>query len=1005
MPIGSLARLARLAKAKKLGTPIESLGRNTIGGEGQSPGHRSRLAKLKEAGARHKSEYDRKVKEIAGKWDTGEAVDISENAQLRQLKMRERPDLDERQASDEVHRDLDRARRPADLVDRVEGLASTMGTKGGEPNFREVYLNGVNAIRAKQASGGKIPEAWWLKLRAARKQINPDEDLETAKRGMLKHINMKKGAVAGAAIGGGLLAGGEEAEAQSVGSLAEQFKAKKGGGEEESRFGLTKPLLPEVDIKSLAPYSGKFGDAADYLYSDILRGSSSPAMLGIGAASGGLLAGAARFAPIATRGITSALGWGSGAMGVKDVVDFAQTGDEKELIDAGLSFSGVGAARGFTRRTARKQAERLAAGQGSLKDRVEAGYELGVPELEDAINKSGFRDFKRKMWWTGVEQLDRLGEPGQKTKRLLQRQIHTRRQTQVHYREQAKSILADVPDKHMNIIADLVEGKEVRSPAKYVEVARKLRSFFDQMGVDAREAGVMSKRTIKGKPGSKDKPGWVPFVSRKNYFPHNFDFRKAGSFEERLVKQGVKRAQARKIVESFEDTVDPRIPEIYQRRVREAGFFKKDKEAVYDHVDRMSEQMSRARIFGHDALAKPDSQLNEMIESAGPFAHEVRDIVERQLGRTKNTWGPGAATAVQVFSGFQAVSKLSYHLLANMAGNNPTFLHNEASALKDGVKGLFSSAGWRTAREAGATSEIGDTMLSNLKSGRISKLLGINLAEDINRAFAANAGMSSAENLLKVLKSSPALRPERKRLRDLILTDDINTVISRGELTNEELKFAAGRMSELTQGLKEGLNLPNAWTGDVWKNLFTLFHSFALQGGKSIWQAVRANPERNVPLALALTQIVGAPLGVSKAAFVGLTWGLADTEESIGSAVEKNLELRRQWPDRYPIGEGIANLTGVDKRAVNEAIANTFNSWILGFGTELVSSALEGEQGGGVAGIFPNVETATQLGGSVGQAINPVDPNLEPLARFGLRSLPFVGQGLQKAWMPTDAQR
>ena len=743
--------------------------------------------------------------------------------------------------------------------------------------------------------------------------------------------------------------------------------------------GMNRPLLPEIEMDT---EGSKFKEGLNYLYNDIIRESTSPLMLGAGLATGGLgglsIKGGMKLAPTAVRGgLTLAKAGTAGAAGASGYKAIKEK-DPKAAVDAALMGAGY---RGFSKlqnKLITKKVDELAKGGGSISERVEAGYQLGNAEVNDAIRKSGFgknlRDLRRNFTISGTRQLDQMGVKGQKIKRKLQRVVQDRRQISANYSRQANAILKGVDEKEMPAIVSLIESGKMSGKGKLAQKARELDDLFQRLGREAETGGVEVLR--KGK--------YAPFKSRKNYFPHKIDNNK--DVEGLLAKKFGSRGA--KVLEKIRAQRDPQDSLLFERSLRDIPFLKKDKSVVLDHIEDMAEHIARAKNIGSNALSRRDSELSSLIDSLGPtLSTEAREIAEGQLSRSTDKFG--ISGAVRWVTNFESATKLGYHVISNMAGNLPTVLHTENRAFVSALKNLASGRATQVSREAGALSDVADTMLTDARSGKLSRILGLNWAEDVNRKISGSVGIANAEVHLKRLIKDPTDLLTRRKLQDLILTEDLDKVIRRGSLTDDELKYAAGRMGEITQGLGESMNLPNAWTGDVYKNLATMFMKYAFQGGRSINAAIRSNPERNIPAALTLGLIFGEVTGDQKAVVTGVIRGAAGTE-SVPEGIQKELQYRSEWP---------GYMTGSDSEAINRVVANTFDGWLLGIGFEIISKILGGQ--GRAEKSFPVASDLFDIGGAVGKGLTG---DFKPLGKAATERIPFLGRGLQRAWFPNENQ-
>jgi hypothetical protein len=211
-------------------------------------------------------------------------------------------------------------------------------------------------------------------------------------------------------------------------------------------------------------------------------------------------------------------------------------------------------------------------------------------------------------------------------------------------------------------------------------------------------------------------------------------------------------------------------------------------------------------------------------------------------------------------------------------------------------------------------------------------------------------------------------------------------VLRQSELTKEQLNYAAGRMSEWTQGLAEGVNLPMAWVNDDWLQIPLIFKKYAFQGTAAIWDGIKQHPVRNTAMLALFSQIMGEAVGDTKAVATGIVRGTLEGDIPGGIAAE--LEYRSEWPER---------ITGTDNRIVNRMVNNVLTAWSLGLWADIASGLVDGKLG--IAGLLlgPGFDQLANIVQGTGQALRGKVPT--SLMRE-LKGIPFLGRGIGRVVLP-----
>jgi len=412
-----------------------------------------------------------------------------------------------------------------------------------------------------------------------------------------------------------------------------------------------------------------------------------------------------------------------------------------------------------------------------------------------------------------------------------------------------------------------------------------------------------------------------------------------------------------------------------------------------------------------DAQGSINKSMAERIVSTQLDALDRHDMSVRIIGAATN---------------YQMVTKLSYHYISNFAANTQTILRSEGLSSFKALGRYFTDAkrSHEIADLSGARTMIMSAMVEGAtKHGKfaksVAKWFGINLAENRERRYASNVGEGTVKYLYKQFKSGNINKSETAKLKDLLGKDDID--LMRYGATNEklgdaEIYRAAGRFSEMVQGLSEGKNLPIYWTESTLLQIPLQFKKFAFQGTKTIKDSLIEHPVRNTAALALLSQLFGEAVGSTKATITGTTRGITEAliegkpqriPQQVEKAVEKELGYRREL-DLDILGEGEVSDN------ISWVTANLVDSWVAGLAADALMASARGAEGveswiwGPTAeDLKYGIDAAYGAAYGGAQMLRGEEPTwgyMKPFARQVGRSIPFWGRGGQRATLPTPKQ-
>jgi len=523
-----------------------------------------------------------------------------------------------------------------------------------------------------------------------------------------------------------------------------------------------------------------------------------------------------------------------------------------------------------------------------------------------------------------------------------------------------------------------------------VKQALKLREIVDTEVVDTMKQTGAGLRTADGKV--------IPFRERLNHWPHIYPkefFANKATAMEAMMRDGMSPEQASEAIRNASRFGERIISPLNERQTNAPGYSKK-LEADYKHLQDMGKRAVEARDFGPLDIADPGSPISQLLAKTDDPAR-IREIVSKHLNRdlpetTTKDWSAFSRGVVKL----QTAMHLSQFAISNISQLANTPLRGNLRA--------YGKALWKTATDfknskgeaegTGALQTIHHDILREVGGGDLfPRIYGMKTSETINRTVAALTGKGTAEQLFKTVKSDPVKHTRAKaRLQNLLL-EDIDQVVKQDKLTQEQLARAGGRMSEITQGRAEAIDLPPMWSKHPATEMLLLYKKYAFRQTKIIADAIKENPKRNIPLAMGLYSIVGELVGDTKAAISGTVSG-----EGAGNAIAARGDSE--------FLQGIFSKTPA--KYLGRLAANLGQAWALGILANVVGSVSEGQYGMLKEAAGPIVGDTTEALSAAFEAApkpGPGKSNLQPATKKLAKSVPFIGTGLAKRVTPNRPPR
>jgi hypothetical protein len=605
---------------------------------------------------------------------------------------------------------------------------------------------------------------------------------------------------------------------------------------------------------------------------------------------------------------------------------------------------------------------------------VERAATSGIPELQDAAKKTTlFQRVRTKAQGlpgaaavadvakANIEVIRSSGKTGGMLADLLEKTRLLGEHFGGDWTNRAKEATKGLTPEQIKIYVESRDkGIVPNDPA--VQEALKKRAVIDAEVVQMAKDSGAGLRTKSGDV--------IPFRERINHWPHIYDRKNLAKNRDRFIadleKEGWNPQDAKNAVDNALRNGERLISAQHERQGNAPGF-RMDLDADYMHLNDMGNRIAQARELGPKDIAGPDSPVSRLIKGTAE-PERVTDIISKHLGRDVADVNAGAWAEVNKRTRqVVAAAHLSHFAVSNMSQLATTPLRGNlkayAGALKRVVTDYKKMVG--EAEASGALQTINQDLLREVGGESwISKLYLMKKSETLNRTISSATGRATAESLFKQLKKDPTNKRASARLQNLLL-EPIDKVLKQDALTKEQLGVSGGRMSQITQGRAQSIDLPRLWTKFPAAEIPLIFKKYAFQQTRIINDAIMENPARNIPLAIALYGAMGEGIGDIKAGVKGAVSG-----QGAGQAIA----------DR---GEGIERIA-----------ANLGQAWAVGMLTDMFSSTTKSPGGFAEWAAGPAVGDATKLGYNAYQA---VQGKPKGLAKQGAQAIPFVGSGIAAA--------
>lgn len=525
-------------------------------------------------------------------------------------------------------------------------------------------------------------------------------------------------------------------------------------------------------------------------------------------------------------------------------------------------------------------------------------------------------------------------------------------------------------------LLDVLESNVMPMNDNVANIAKTLKSLWKEAGVREENSGAGMRI------GASEV---VPFKAMLDYdFPRKYSkafwesLGKDPSFEdiaEQIAKKdkitiGEARAYLQASRKNGEILSAPQ-----HARLSNYKSFIRDRSIIFDHIKEISNAIGRAEVLGPKDVNGPIIEnLLTKIKAAGGDDTLARAYVSRIAGRDEIPFYKAAESKIyKATSAVMTAKYLTFFPISNLAtihniavrGSFERLLPALVSNLK--VQDRFRSQ----IISSGALSEaITDQMVP---SGLAVKLYKIRGSEQYLRSVASEVGQGAAQDMLNYMKEhgnqpdSYGYKSAYKRLQNMLLKNDVQMeeTLKRGKLTDNEIKFAGGRMAEMTQGLADPVDMPYSWSGAggglLMDYVFT-YKRFAYASSKILIEAIKENPEKVIPMLLVTGALTGELLGDAKAALKGGLSGIVTGEGAVEGAIR---EIERR-------GDYLRTVSPFFKDHPYAAryIDDMLQSWAFGLISDGLMAAVEGPTGVAEFVSGPFFALLGEIGGTIRGLLN-----------------------------------
>lgn len=460
----------------------------------------------------------------------------------------------------------------------------------------------------------------------------------------------------------------------------------------------------------------------------------------------------------------------------------------------------------------------------------------GVAEETDATFKGELKKglggmLKRSLLESDSHALRSLGEMGTKIEQLFRRKDADAAGFAGELSANIDRVTSGMTKEQLKLGAAVKEGKAQTTDPKvqrYVDVMKE----NDAKLVDLMKKSGSQMRAANGQ--------LVDFKELQNYFPHMFE---KGFFEtnrtkiiEKIMQDSQKKAartgnkamtynQAEQLLDRARK-YSPILSDSLHERVADLEGYKTTPDVLHKHYLDLADRAFTDQHLGVNDTANANSLINQMLEGVkAESGHDAwaqaSDIASKFLKHDPLNVSEGVGQLTK----FQALTKLALSAPSNLMGGTAMTAFRAKGMLIPEILKAFTTEGRLRAQELGSLESVMKDGAEDVGYG--SKIsYGNTSVERFLRTVSGLAGEKTAGKLFDQLKNNPDNAYAAKRLGELVL-EDPHEVIKQDGLTELQVKRAANRFTDLTQGRQNSLDLPHNWSNEPVANLLTQFKKYA----------------------------------------------------------------------------------------------------------------------------------------------------------------------------------
>lgn len=666
--------------------------------------------------------------------------------------------------------------------------------------------------------------------------------------------------------------------------------------------------------------------------------------------------------------------------GAKPKVEFESPKIEDELMtpdDSGI-YSGTGATRFGEEGNlpSAREIDEAAKNVGINAEKLNEAANLAPPPVAQAVRQVIKEESQKPSVWKSI--YTELKGQSEELYRRSFRSVQLENQYKAKWMPDVESALRKLSKDERANFGSYVEGTTPITSPTVREAVQKWKLAEDAIGNEAVSRGLRM---------FTDEGEAIPFQKNPNYWPHvPVDEIPKKKLVDKLVDSGMSRAEANRVEAHYQKHGEIRVSPQYARTLGAHFPYKLDGDIALNHIRKMSRRIAQHNEFGPlDIEGRGNLGIADLIEGTKD-SKKTLALMQRILSRD----GVDDAKLMRLLQGarkYAVYTKLQNFAIPNVILGQTTTATKAArypiESLKE-VSQLLSKRYRDEIRASGVWQDFATTLLEEQRSaGR--DWLGIGAGERFNRGIAAAVGRAVANSSFKTLKANPADKLARKELFEL-LGEYPDEILSQPRLTGEQLKMAAGRMAEKTQGLNVPGNLAH-WMSKPVTDLPSfvaqaslIFKKMGYQATKTIWEQVKADPARTIPVWLAAAGVGGELVGDVKQGIRGIWTGNPDERiQDRGSFWLENAGITKSSI------EAVANASGVPEEVIARLVDNYMQAFFLGLPADMLMSAQFGPEKLISGAMGP-------VAGDLSRAANRVmELDLKGAAKDAVRSLPVPG--------------